>query len=69
VFLYIGSGKGFLKKVNLGGPVEGGSTKKQKSHQAVCRVGKNGKYKKSNQKMYFIYYTGVFSYFKNYSPI
>ena len=27
VFLYIGSGKGFLKKVNLGGPVEGGLPK------------------------------------------
>jgi hypothetical protein len=56
--------KGVFKKVYFGGPVGGGSTRKQKSHQAVCRVGKNGKYKKSNQKMYFIYYTGYLAILK-----
>jgi hypothetical protein len=41
-FYFKCSRKGFLKKVILGGPV-GGVYGKQKTHQAMCRVGENEK--------------------------
>jgi hypothetical protein len=56
--------KGVFKKVYFGGPVGGGLPENKNPTKQCAGWEKNGKYKKSNQKMYFIYYTGYLAILK-----